>query len=64
MTVPTLSVTTAALATVEADVLVIAARRTDDGPQLLTDDAALLALQPSLALVGVTFAGRCGCSRP
>jgi len=54
MTVPSLFVTTAALATVEADVLVIAAKRSDDGPQLLTDDPALLALQPSLALVGIT----------
>lgn len=54
MTVPTLAVTTADLETIEADVLVIAVRRTDDGPQLLTDNPALLALQPSLALVGVT----------
>jgi len=54
MTVASLFVTTAALETVEADVLVVAARRTDTGPQLVTDNPALLALQPSLALVGVT----------
>ncbi len=54
MTVPALAVTTAALDTIEADVLVIAVKRSDDGPQLLTDNPALLALQPSLALVGVT----------
>jgi leucyl aminopeptidase len=54
MTVPALFVTTAALATVEADVLVIAVQRSDDGPRMLTDDPTLLAMQPGLALVGVT----------
>ena len=54
MTVPALAVTTSDLSSIEADVLVIAVKRSDDGPQLLTDDPALLALQPSLALVGVT----------
>jgi leucyl aminopeptidase len=54
MTLAALSVTTAALADIEADVLVIAVRRSDDGPQLLTDNPALLALQPTLPLVGVT----------
>lgn len=54
MTVPALFVTTAALATVEADVLVIAVQRSDDGPRMLTDDPTLLEMQPSLPLVGVT----------
>lgn len=54
MTVAALNVTTADLETIEADVLVIAAQRTDDGPRLLTDNPALAAMQPSLALVGVT----------
>ena len=54
MTVPALAVTTASIDTVTADVLVIAARRSDDGPVLLTDNPALLALQPSLGAIGVT----------
>jgi leucyl aminopeptidase len=54
MTVPALAVTTASIDTVSADVLVIAARRTEDGPVLLTDNPTLLALQPSLAAIGVS----------
>ena len=54
MTVPALRVTTADLETIEADVLIIAAQRSDDGPRLLTDNPALAGMQPSLALVGIT----------
>jgi leucyl aminopeptidase len=54
MTVAALHITTAELETIEADVLVIAAQRSDDGPRLLTDNPALIAMQPSLALVGIT----------
>jgi leucyl aminopeptidase len=54
MTVPTLSVTDAALLTISADVLVVGVRSTDDGPRLATDDPTLLALEPTLALIGVS----------
>ena len=54
MTVAALHVTTAELETIDADVLVIAAQRSDDGPRLLTDNPALAAMQSSLALVGIT----------
>jgi leucyl aminopeptidase len=56
MTVAALHVTTAALESIEVDVLVLAAQRSDTGPQLLTDHPALKAMQPSLALVGITGA--------
>ena len=36
--------------------LVVGVRKTDAGPVLITDDPSLLALQPSLALVGITGA--------
>ena len=54
MTVAALHVTTADLETIEADVLVVAAQRSDDGPRLLTENPAIAAMQPSLALVGIT----------
>ena len=53
MTVPTLSVTESSPLTIDADVLVVGVRSTDDGPRLATDDATLLALEPTLALIGV-----------
>ena len=54
MTVPSLSVTDAAILTIPADILVIGVRSTDDGPRLATDDPTLLALEPTLALIGVS----------
>ena len=54
MTVPTLSVTDSPILSIPADVLVIGVRSTDDGPRLATDDATLLALEPTLALIGVS----------
>lgn len=56
MAVPTLYVNNSELSSIEADVLVVAAKRTDDGPRLLTDNPALLALEASLRLVGATGA--------
>jgi leucyl aminopeptidase len=56
MTVPALAVTTAELESIEGDVLIVAVRKTDDGPRLLTEHPALLALEPTLALVGITGA--------
>ena len=54
MTVPTLSVTDSPILSIPADVLVIGVRSTDDGPRLATDDATLLALEPTLTLIGVS----------
>ena len=56
MPVPALHLNDSPLSTIEAQVLVIAAQRTDDGPRLLSDDPALLALEASLSLVGATGA--------
>ena len=56
MTIAALRVSAEPLSTIEADVLVIGVRKTEAGPQLATDDPGLLALQPSLALVGITGA--------
>lgn len=54
MTVPSLSVSSAPIASIEADVLIVGVTKTDDGPQLATDVPELLALQSSLAAIGVT----------
>ena len=56
MPISTLHLNHSPLSTIEAQVLVIAAQRTDDGPRLLSDDPALLALEASLSLVGATGA--------
>ena len=56
MPVPALHLNDSPLSTIESQVLVIAAQRTDDGPRLLSDDPALLALEASLSLVGATGA--------
>jgi leucyl aminopeptidase len=54
MTVPSLRVTSDSPLTLDVDVLVIGVRKTDDGPRLLTDSAEVLALEGSLAAIGVT----------
>ncbi|TAL41751.1 MAG: leucyl aminopeptidase [Salinibacterium sp.] len=56
MTVPTLSISPAAPLTIEADVLVMGVRKTDDGPQLASDAAEFEALQLALEAIGVTGA--------
>ena len=53
MTVPTLSVTESAPLALEADVLIVGVRSTDDGPRLATEDPTLLALEATLPLIGV-----------
>ena len=54
MTVPTLSTSSEALLSLDADVLVIGVRSTDDGPRLLTDERSLLALESTLPSIGIT----------
>ena len=54
MTLATLFASDSPALSIAADVLVIGVRSTDNGPRLLTEDAALLALEPSLALIGVS----------
>ena len=54
MTVAALSTSSAAASEIEADVLVIGVRKTDDGPQLLSDDPALQPLALRLDAIGVT----------
>jgi len=54
MTVPRLTTSLEAPLTIDADVLVIGVRSTDDGPRLLTDEPSLLALESQLAAIGVT----------
>ncbi len=56
MTVPALSTSTADPLEIEADVLVLGVRKTDDGPQLLSDAPALRRLQLALDSIGVTGA--------
>lgn len=56
MTVPALAVSALPPLTIEADVLAIGVRKTDDGPQLLSDDPALEPLQLALEAIGVTGA--------
>jgi leucyl aminopeptidase len=54
MTVAALSVSPEPLLTIDADVLVIGVASTESGPVLLTDVEEILALQPSLAGIGVS----------
>ena len=54
MTVPSLSVSSAPVATIEGDVLIIGVAKTEDGPRIATDVPELLALQDSLASIGIT----------
>ena len=56
MTVPELSLSPAPALTIEGDVLVLGVRKTDDGPQLVSDSPELQALQLSLEAIGVTGA--------
>ncbi|CAN5366426.1 leucyl aminopeptidase [soil metagenome] len=56
MTVPTLATSAEPPLTIAADVLVLGVRKTDDGPQLATDEAAFDELQLALAAIGVTGA--------
>jgi leucyl aminopeptidase len=56
MTVPALSVSADSPLAIEADVLVVGARRTENGPVLLTNNPVLLAMSETLPLVGVTGA--------
>jgi len=54
MTVPALSTSPLPILDIEADVLVLGVRKTDDGPHLVTDDPAFAELQGALAAVGIT----------
>ncbi|MGV8969519.1 MAG: leucyl aminopeptidase [Microbacteriaceae bacterium] len=54
MTAPRLTVTTKPVFSIEADVLVIGVRKTDSGPELLTEIPEICALQPELVSIGVT----------
>lgn len=56
MTVPELSLSPAPALTIEGDVLVLGVRKTDDGPQLVSDSPDLQPLQLSLEAIGVTGA--------
>jgi leucyl aminopeptidase len=56
MTVPTLSTSARPPLQIEADVLVIGVRKTEDGPELVSDHDALQPLQLALASIGVTGA--------
>jgi leucyl aminopeptidase len=54
MTVPSLHITSDSPLSLDVDVLVIGVRKTDSGPQLLTEEPGILALQDSLTWIGVT----------
>src|ERR1700712_4405001 len=54
MTLPSLSVSADNPLAIEADVLVIGVRKTDDGPVLVSDEPAALELQPTLKALGIT----------
>jgi leucyl aminopeptidase len=54
MTVAALSTSSSAASEIEADVLVIGVRKTDDGPELLSDDPALQPLALRLDAIGVS----------
>jgi len=54
MTVPSLTLSSAPIASIDADVLIVGVTKTDDGPQLATDVPELLALQSSLSAIGLT----------
>ena len=54
MTTPTLHVSSEPVLSIAADVLIVGVRKTDDGPVLVSEDAAVLALQPSLVSIGIT----------
>ncbi|MCU1410413.1 MAG: leucyl aminopeptidase [Rhodoglobus sp.] len=56
MTVPALSTSALPLLEIEGDVLVLGVRKTDEGPQLATEDPALADLQLALEAIGVTGA--------
>lgn len=56
MTVPALSTSATDPLEIEADVLVVGVRKTDDGPELLSDAPALQPLKLALAAIGVTGA--------
>ncbi len=56
MAVPTLSLTQDPSHSIEGDVLVLGVRKTDEGPELLTDDDTLAPLALALAAIGVTGA--------
>jgi len=56
MTVAALSTSTEPALAIEADVLVLGVKKTDEGPQLLSDDPALESLGLGLAAIGVTGA--------
>jgi len=54
MTAPVLALSSAPELTVTADVLVVGVRNTEDGPRITSTEPALLALESSLAQIGVT----------
>jgi leucyl aminopeptidase len=56
MTVPELSVTPHPATSVEADVLAVFVRKTEDGPVIVSEDAAVLELGSALAHIGVSGA--------
>jgi leucyl aminopeptidase len=53
MTVPALTTSSAPLAELDVDVLVLGVRKTDDGPRLTTDDPIFVSLAQSLASIGI-----------
>lgn len=56
MTVPALSLSSEPPLSLAADILVLGVRKTDDGPQLLSDDPEFQPLQLALESIGVTGA--------
>ena len=54
MTVTALAVSAEPILSIEADVLVLGVRKTDDGPMLLSDDPELQPIQLALESIGVT----------
>jgi leucyl aminopeptidase len=54
MTVPSLRLSSAPLATIDADVLVIGVSKTDDGPVLTSTDPVFDALAASLSSIGIS----------
>ena len=54
MSVADLQVTSEAVASLDAEILVLGVQKTDAGPRLLTDDADFAQLADSLAAIGIT----------
>ena len=56
MTTPALYVSADPLLSIPADVLVVGVKKTEDGPVIVSDEESVLALQDSLALIGISGA--------